>query len=373
MRHALLFLGLFFLGLVACDVEPIPTPPPVGVVLDTIPYDPQPYNLVVPANFPTMPIPAENPLTIDGVALGRRLFYDKILSADSSMACASCHGPIGNFTDNMSVSKGIDHIAGNRSSMALENSGFFVNGLFWDGRATTLEEQAIQPIENEIELHDTWSNVVAKLAKHPTYPRLFRKAFGITKLNEITKDLATQAIAQFERTLVSSGTSKFDLALTPGSGVFFTDQEQLGYELFFQLGADLRDAQCGHCHSGPLLGGIDYFNNGLDEAATSGDFLDKGRGVVTGIASDNGKFRTPSLRNIALSGPYMHDGRFQTLEQVVEHYASGGKYADNLSVFMLQMQQAAPLTVAEKAAVIAFLNTLTDTAFINNPAYQNPF
>ena len=151
--------------------------------LTDIPYEPVDYELVVPCGFPTMEIPADNPLTVDGVQLGRFLFYDPILSADSTMSCASCHLPSGVFTDNLAVSTGIDGIAGTRSSMSLLNVGYFYNGLFWDGRASTLEEQALLPVEDPIEMHNTWPNVVAKLQVHENYPKMFRKAFGIDEQN----------------------------------------------------------------------------------------------------------------------------------------------------------------------------------------------
>lgn len=358
--------ALFYL---AC--KPDNTVTIVDESLENIPYNPQGYTVTVPAGFPQLEIPADNPLTVDGIDLGRRLFYDPILSADSSMACATCHAPAGNFTDNKALSKGIDGLFGTRSSMTLENVGFFKNGLFWDGRVSTLEEQAIKPVENPIELHDDWTNIETKLRRHADYPTRFRKAFGISKKSEITRDLAAKAIAQFERTMVSSGTSRFDLALTPGSGVFFTEQEQNGYNMFFQLNG-AKDAQCGHCHSGPLISSNNYFNNGLDSAATLNDFPDPGRGKITGNINENGKFRAPSLRNITKSAPYMHDGRFQTLEQVVDHYNAGGKYSENIDPFLIQLKNH-PLTAQEKMDLIVFLKTFTDTVFINNPAFKNPF
>ncbi|MCS6930019.1 MAG: cytochrome C peroxidase [Saprospiraceae bacterium] len=348
-----------------------------------IPYDPKPYKIIKPPHFPEVPVPPDNPMTVDGVQLGRRLFYDPILSADSTQSCSSCHMPHLSFTDGLPVSVGIDGIAGRRSSMSLLNIAYATNGLFWDGRVRTLEEQALLPVEDPIELHNTWPNVIEKLKKHPVYPELFRKAFGIRDREEITKELAAKAIAQFERILISSGTSRFDRFLQ-GDLDALDDEELDGKLMFFEEGAraGLPDAQCFHCHGGFTLTGNQYFNNGIDEASTLDDFKDKGRGPISGRRTDNGKFRTPTLRNIALTAPYMHDGRFQTLEDVLDHYSSHGKNSPNKDPLIDQIGFLIPgsnppkytgLTPYQKRAIIKFLHTLTDTAFINNPDIQNPF
>ncbi len=349
-----------------------------------IAYDPQPYTIIKPANFPEVPVPDSNKMTVEGVQLGRRLFYDPILSADSTMACASCHLPQGSFSDNLAVSTGIDGIAGRRSAMPLLNVGYITNGLFWDGRVQTLEQQAVQPVEDPIEMHALWPNIIEKLKKHPTYPTLFRKAFGIEDRSEITREITVKAIAQFERILVSSGTSKYD-RFRAGEVSLFDDEELDGFVLYAaestNYGLNLPDAQCSHCHgSDLLLGNHNYFSNGIDGVTSYDDYTDKGRGEVTLKQSDNGKFRTPSLRNIALTAPYMHDGRFQTLEQVLEHYGNHGKSAfpfqDVLIAqagFPMGNGQNAKLTTYHKKAIIRFLQTLTDTAFVNNPDIQNPF
>jgi cytochrome c peroxidase len=338
--------------------------------LSQIPYNPSPYDLKIPAGFPQMSIPADNPMTTEGVALGRFLFYDKSLSGNGTMSCASCHLPALNFADGQATSKGIDGIAGKRSSMSLENIGFFNKGLFWDGRVKTLEEQALLPVEDPIELHNSWDKVVEKLRNHADYPSRFRKTFGITDISQITKDLTVKAIAQFERSLIS-GNSKFDKVFRREGGVEFTDAEYDGYLLFFNA-AGAPDAQCGHCHATPFFNANEFFNNGLDSAATLTEFKDKGRGLVTGRAFDNGKFRAVSLRNIELTAPYMHDGRFKTLEEVMAHYASGGHYADNVDPFIPQIKQI-KLTDRQKRNIILFMKTLTDTSFIQNPNFQDPF
>lgn len=337
--------------------------------LTTIPYQPTSYVLKYDDKiFPKMIIPADNPLTTEGVELGRFLFYDNLLSATGTMSCATCHLSEASFTDNQAVSKGVDGIAGKRSSMSLLNIGFVNTGLFWDGRVKTLEEQAFLPVEDPIELHSSWTKVVEKLKNHADYPTRFRKAFGITNASEITKELAIKAIAQFERTLISDN-AKVDQIYRRETN--YDDDEYDGYLLFFNA-AGAPDAQCGHCHTSPFYGSNDYFNNGLDSAATLNDFKDKGLGQITKKAFDNGKFRAPSLRNIELTAPYMHDGRFKTLEEVVNHYASGGHYAENVDPFIPQIKLI-NMSAKQKRQIVAFLKTLTDTSFVNNPKFKTPF
>ena len=357
----------------ACKDDDGPQPPPDGVDLTDIPFDPTSYQLETPPGFPAMDIPADNPLTEQGIDLGRHLFFDPILSVDSTIACASCHDPKFSFTDGEAFSEGVNGQLGTRSAMAIINAGFFHNGFFWDGRAATLEEQALQPVENPIEMADSWDNVEAKLQRHPMYQKKFREAFGIKNSKEITRDLAAKAIAQFERILISAN-SKFDRKIYQNDPdpFLFSDLETDGYFIYFD---DLSNSQvaghCAHCHDGgPLLTSDDYFNNGIEDVASLDDFPDLGRGTVSGKRSDNGKFRAPTLRNIALTAPYMHDGRFQTLEQVIDHYNSGGHFVENVNA-----QSIRPLHLSEydKQALIAFLNTFTDTSFVNNPMFQNPF
>ncbi len=378
--------GLAVLGLAlfsTCDKNDPPPAGPDNDDLTSISYNPKPYTIVKPAHFPEVPVPSDNPLTVDGIQLGRRLFYDPILSADSTQSCASCHLPQGSFTDNKAVSAGIDGISGRRSSMSLLNVAYATNGLFWDGRSATLEDQALRPVEDPIEMHNTWANVVTKLKQHDSYPEYFRKAFGISSKKNITKELAAKAIAQFERILISSGSSIYDLYLQ-GNLDALDDDEKDGRSMFFDEGGPLGlpDAQCFHCHGGITLTGNQYFNNGLDSVAKLEDFNDKGRGDVTNNPYDFGKFRAPTLRNIALTGPYMHDGRFKTLEEVVAHYSQNGKGVINEDPFIRQVGKPIPgsnpvqysgLTPAQQQAIVKFLKTLTDTQFINNPDIRSPF
>ena len=335
-------------------------------LLDIV-YNPVAYELKIPDHFPTMIIPEDNPLTVDGVTLGRHLFYDPLLSSDNSMSCSSCHLPEGNFTDNLAVSPGVTGQVGERSSMSLLNIGFNNNGFFWDGRVPTLEEQALLPVEDPIELHDMWPSVVEELKVHEDYPAMFRKAFGISDTSEITRTLVVKAIAQFERTLVSSGNSKYDRVIA-GTEVF-TDEELLGHNIFFDIDPDVsRHAECGHCHNAPLFTTNEYFNNGLDDV-DGGQISDLGLGGVTLIDTDNGKFRVPSLRNVLISAPFMHDGRFLTIEEVIDHYDQNVIPSRNVDPNLRILN----LSQGDRAALLAFIRTLEDPDFTQNPDFQSPF
>jgi cytochrome c peroxidase len=378
---AFFILSAFMISALACN----PTEPGSDEKgdLEDLAYDPKPYKIVKPSYFPEIEVPKDNPMTQAGVQLGRMLFYDPILSADSTMSCSSCHLPQHSFTDALAVSTGIDGIAGHRSSMALMNIAYATNGLFWDGRAKTLEDQALLPVEDPIELHHTWPNVVEDLKKHKTYPKMFREAFGIKDRSEISKELAAKALAQFERILVSSGQSKFD-RFVQGETTLFDDRELEGKLMYFdEQQFVLPDAQCFHCHGGVTLTGNQYFSNGLDPVKSFKEFIDKGQGGVLGDSSRYGRFRAPTLRNIALTPPYMHDGRFKTLEEVIDHYASQGKskfpYQDGLMTQIgtlipnTQPLQYTKMNASHKRSLVKFLHTLTDTVFVKNPDIQNPF
>lgn len=331
-------------------------------------YAPTAYSFDLPTYMPTPIVPVDNPMTVEGIELGRMLFFDPILSADSSLACAGCHNPGLAFTDGKAVSTGILNIEGRRSAMSLVNLAYNTRGFFWDGRARSLEEQALIPVEDHTEMADSWDNVELKLRAHDSYPQRFRAAFGIEKKSEITRDLAVKAISQFERTLISAQ-SRYDKVIWESNG-FPTDEEQRGIALFF-----IEDDQtvghpgCSHCHFNPLFTDNQFRNNGLDSVATLEDFVDKGLGGSNGNIYDNGKFRVPTLRNIVKTAPYMHDGRFATLDEVLENYSKGGHGVANEDTNILPF----PLTEQDKADLISFLNMLTDTAFLKNPEFQNPF
>ncbi len=329
-------------------------------------FDPEAYVVQAPPGYPQLAHPEDNQPTVQGVALGRALFYDPIMSVDGSKACASCHLQQGSFTDNTAFSEGVNNQLGKRSSMSLLDVGYNFNGLFWDGRSPDLEDQALHPIEDPVELAHTWTEVVADLRAHAEYPKMFREAFGIDNKDEITRDLAVKAIAQFERSLVSSGNSKYDRVVRNLD--VFTDLEADGHDIYFDESIDLPDGQCFHCHSAPNFSDNLYHNNGLDRAETYADFPDLGRGAVTGIEVQNGLFRTTTLRNIEMTAPYMHDGRFETLEEVLDHYISGGHPSPNKSPFL----DSIDLTNYHKEALLAFLKTLTDEDFLSNQEYSDP-
>ena len=332
-------------------------------------YNPQTYEIKLPQWMPDPFIPEDNPMTVAGVELGRHLFFDPILSIDSSMSCASCHDPQQAFTDGNAVSTGVLGMAGTRSAMSLVNLAFNTNGFFWDGREESLEAQALVPVEDHIEMNDSWPNVEKKLRRHSGYPTMFRQAFGIDTKSAITKELAVKAIAQFERSLVSAD-SRYDRVIWLNDG-WPTDAERRGQQLFFfeELPQNQQHPGCSHCHFAPTFTDNNFKNNGLDDVAELDQFQDLGRGGVINNIYDNGKFRVPTLRNITLTAPYMHDGRFQTLEEVIDHYSQGGHGVVNEDPNI----QAFPLTEENKQDLIAFLKMLTDTSFINKPAFQSPF
>ena len=329
-------------------------------------YNPSEYDLKVPQRLPQPPDDPENPLTDQGVKLGRMLFYDPILSGDSTQACASCHMPENSFAEPLRVSEGINGIEGTRNAPAIINVAYMPR-LFWDGRALSLEEQAIFPITSHIEMDNDLATVVKRLKRHEDYPKLFYEAFGEYPLNE---NQVLKAIAQFERILLS-GNSKFDKSET--GSMSLTPQENLGLAIYMSE----EKGDCWHCHGNPravpLLTDNIFHDTGLDPASSTGEYPDPGLGGISGRISEYGEFKTPTLRNIELTAPYMHDGRFQTLEEVVEFYMTGGNRSINQSPLMRHTGEGIDLNEEEKEALIAFLKTLTDTEFINNPEFQNPF
>jgi len=313
-----------------------------------------PYALVIPQGLPPMNIPTNNPLTVEGVALGKRLFYDAILSANNTQSCASCHLQETGFSETTQYSTGIDGIEGNRNAMPLINLGWQTK-FFWDGGANGLESQVIGPITNPIEMHETMANVVAKLNAHAEYPDLFKAAFGSA---DATSQNIIRAIAQFERTLIS-GNSKYDQYMR--GEVLFTFQELNGKAIF----EDMDKGDCVHCHSmGSTFSDFEFRNTGLDSIP-----VDEGRYLITLNSSDRGKFKTPSLRNVELTAPFMHDGRFQTLLECVQHYNTGFRYSANLDP-NLSFAVKGRMTQQEMEDLVAFMKTLTDTEFVNNPAFH---
>ena len=321
------------------------------------PVGPTPYNLVIPAGLPPMPIPANDPMTVEGISLGRKLFYDPILSGNRTMSCASCHNQAYAFTDSARQhSIGIDGISGPRNAMNLVNLGW-QKKFFWDGGAADMESQVLGPIQNPIEMHETLANAIRKLNADTLYPTLFKQAFGGDSINT---NMLMMAIAQFERTMIS-GDSKYDKYKRGEAAL--TAQELRGMNLF----EDPDKGDCTHCHvMGSTFSDFEFRNNGVDSI-----YGDAGRYRITLNGADSGKFKTPSLRNIALTAPYMHDGRFTTLQQCLDHYNTGFHYARHLDP-VLAVQTKGRMNAQEMTDIITFLNTLTDTAFINNPAFKKP-
>lgn len=334
--------------------------------LASIDYFPIPYDLELPSNFPQLEVPDDNPLTKGGVKLGQHLFYDPILSADSTMSCSSCHLPEKAFTDGMATSVGIDGIAGTKSSMSLINLAFTNSGFFWDGRDTTLEQQAVRPVEDPIELHNDWGDLLDKLRKHPTYPSMFRKAFGVDSRSKISKSLVAKSLAQFQRILVSYN-AKYD-KVKAGLDKF-DDFEFIGDAIYFDDNPDQPDGECSHCHNDPMMTSDDFFNNGLQMGDGNLQFPNNGRGLITGNKADNGKFKAPTLRNIMLTAPYMHDGRLKTIDDVLEHYNEGGHPSLNKDPLIKELN----LSSIQLRGLKAFLLTLTDTSYLSNPDIINPF
>lgn len=324
------------------------------------------YTLDVPFTLnqylPEPNIPSDNPFSVEGVELGRKLFYEKKLSGDNTQNCASCHKQENAFTDPNQFSTGIDGLQGDRNAMPLFNMAWNYNDeFFWDGRSTTIEGQAHDPVVNPIEMHEIWPNVVSKLQADAEYPTLFKQVFGT---DQIDSNLVVKALAQFERTLVS-GNAKFDKYLK--GDVQLTPSELSGYNIFM----DESGGDCFHCHGdpyNPLWTDNIYHNNGLDAT-----FTDIGREAVTGDPADRGKFKTPSLRNLIYTAPYMHDGRFQTIDEVINHYSVGLQYSTTIDPLMKNVGVGGvQLNPQDRLDLKAFLLTLTDEDFVTNPNFSDP-
>jgi cytochrome c peroxidase len=211
----------------------------------------------------------------------------------------------------------------------------------------------LHPVRDTNEMGQDWDTLVLQLQVHETYPALFRRAFGIAEIAAIDADLTAKALAQYVRTLIS-GNTRYDQY--KAGEIVLTEAEDRGRRIFFDIDDGVPTSECGHCHVEPLFSGLEYFNNGLDESYDPGTLADAGLGLVTGRPGDVGRFRTPSLRNIALTAPYMHDGRFRTLSEVLDHYISGGQHGDNVHPNVRKLD----FTEQDKSDLIAFLRTLTE-------------
>jgi cytochrome c peroxidase len=370
-----------------------------GIDVPLLPTEPYKYtDLRLPASLKKPQLakldnmPADNPLTDHGATLGRVLFYDTRLSANDTVACASCHRQKAAFTDPRTLSVGFKGAHTERNAMSLVNLRF-TNlkgerpGFFWDERAATLEAQVLVPIQDRAEMGMELKALEEKLQKLPYYPPLFEAAFGSPR---VTSDRVAKAVAQFLRSLVSLD-SKFDRAAAKaadsgnksgdaaGDYADFTPQENLGKSLFLEGAHGTAEFACAMCHVPPTFSMAAAANNGLDR-----DYKDRGLGRLRAKSKDpftpsnDGKFKAPSLRNVELTAPYMHDGRFKTLEQVIEHYSDGVHMHPNLGLALPEENQrdgvtGLRLTREQKAALVAFLKTLTDTAFVSHAKYSDPF
>jgi cytochrome c peroxidase len=322
-------------------------------------YLPVPLTINIPSNFPPITHPEDNPLTEEGVELGRHLFWETKLSGDNNMSCATCHSPQNAFSEPYNVSVGINGDSGTRNAMVLQNLAWS-NDFFWDGRSSSLEEQILIPVLDSTEMDETWANFLSEIKYDNKYRELFFDAFGI--LNPDSTH-AAKALAQFVRTMVSTN-SKFDKFLR--QELALSQEESAGYASFNSLNG----GDCFHCHGGILGTDNSYKNNGLDEFP-----IDTGRGLVTNLESDYFKFKVPSIRNVEYSAPYMHDGRFSNLDEVINFYSTGiHSNSPNIDPLIeFASQGGVQLSPQERTELKAFLLTLSDPDFINNPKFSNPF
>ena len=331
-----------------------------------------------PFVFGRFQVPADNPLTEEAVELGRRLFYDPRLSGNDAVSCSTCHLQRLAFTDGRPTSVGASGKALAFNSMSLANLMWGPQRFFWNGRAATLEEQALVPIQHADEMAQNLAGLVGELSDDPAYRELFGAAYG-----ELSATTIAKALAAFQRTLVSSN-SRYDQFLR--GELALGAQEEWGRKLFMahpDVKVSLRGGNCIDCHSQFLTAGfatrLDGFsNNGLDDEAQ----LQPGLQEHTGNPAHRGLFKVPTLRNVALTAPYMHDGRFDTLEQVLRHYNEGIRPSSTLSPLIAEADNeyasspesiSLSLTEEEQAAIVAFLHTLTDDEFVSAERFSDPF
>jgi len=293
-----------------------------------------------------------NPLSKKKIELGRRLFYDPILSKDNTISCASCHSPYNSFahTDH-DLSHGINDQIGNRNAPALFNLAW-QKSFMWDGAINHLDVQALAPISHPKEMNETIKSIVLKLQNHSYYPLEFYEAF---QDSAITGEHVLKALSQFQLTLVSAN-SKYD-QVKKGAKTF-TEQENNGYDLF--------KTNCNSCHTEPLFSTYEFAYNGLAIDTTLNDF---GRMKITEESADSLSFKIPSLRNLSFTSPYMHDGRFKKLQQVLNHYTAG---INESTIISEALKKPIVLTSNEKTDLIAFLLTLNDSDFVFDKKHQFP-
>jgi cytochrome c peroxidase len=308
-----------------------------------------PIEIKTPLGLPPVPVPIAAPETAETIALGRALFYEKKLSVDNSLACASCHNPLLTFTDGQKHSTGVGGKVGIRNAPTLVNAAY-VPEQFWDGRAHSLEEQAGGPMANPIEMNQAHEVTVSKLAADPTYRAQFEKAFGA---GPITIGKVTTALASFERTLIS-GNSPFDQYEFGGNRNALTPAARRGLAIF----RDAQKGNCATCHtidkSYALFTDGKFHNIGVG-VNDEGELSDLGRYTETNLAADKGAFKTPTLRNVAKTAPYMHDGSLKTLKDVVDYYAGGG----NSNPYLDKEIKTIQLSGQDRVDLVEFLKSLT--------------
>lgn len=337
-RILIIFIGVLFI--LSCEKD------------DVVP-ETSPYTLVRPDYFPEIAYPIENnPISKEGFELGKKLFNDPRLSLDNSVACSNCHAKGVAFTDAQhNPSVGIFDQSGTRNAPMIANMAF-QSEFLWDGGVSHLDFVSVFAIENEKEMGEELEHVISKLNNIAEYAPLFKAAFP--QIDSITSPYMLQALSQYMLLLVSDK-SKYD-RVQRGEDTF-TAQELAGKQVFEQ--------KCATCHSGALFTNQDYMNNGLDSI-----FMDVGRELISARESDLGKFKVPSLRNVMLTAPYMHDGRFQTIDAVLEHYRNGVKPSSTLASELSNAGQLGiPLTDDEIEDLKIYLETLTDYEFISNPIF----
>lgn len=313
--------------------------------------EPVKWGLKVPAHFPEPVYKFENNQQFQArFELGRDLFYDPILSLDNTISCASCHSQTHAFADhNGAFSSGVGGTLGTRNSPSISNLAWYPS-FMWDGGVNHIEVFSIAPITNPLEMKETIANVLVKLNAQESYRKKFRKAYNATT---ITDQKLFQALSQYMAMIVSAN-SKYDKFREGKTSLSAGEQE--GLALF--------QAKCASCHTEPLFTDFTFRNNGLDAT-----FTDLGRGHITQNPNDNGKFKVPSLRNVELTYPYMHDGRFFTLSQVMDHYSSGIQDSPTRDA---SLADGIPMTASEKQKIILFLKTLTDYALMADPLLAEP-
>lgn len=310
----------------------------------------------LPVNFPKPVYDFErNPVTRSGFELGKTLFYAQVLSSDQSVSCSSCHRASGAFANfDVPLSKGVKDCLGERNAPPLFNLAW-QKEFMWDGRIKHLADVPVNAITSTCEMNSNLDSLVARISHDPTYSLLFNQAFGHTG---ITSENILKALAQFTSMMISAN-SRYDSFIRKEADGDLTPDEQSGYTLFKQ--------KCSTCHTEPLFTDGSYRNNGLDEFSR-----DSGRDSLTHISTDKGKFRVPSLRNVEITRPYMHDGRFSSLKQVLQHYNGNVKNHANLDpVLKKNGKLGIPLSDPEQTRIIAFLKTLTDVDFINDRRFNN--